>query len=113
MLNFKPFAVHYNMERRRGDNAKTKSRPRGFTAWVEPSTDGRNVNLRIVHCAYHDDFNKKLGRSLAEQQPEFLVNARDVPEYLAAAMLHCWCQQQGQADRVYSLKYTYVWKYML
>ena len=86
-MEFKPFAVHYNIGRRKTDNARIKSRPIGFTAWIEPGPD-KTVNCRITHCAYHDDFNKKKGREIAQMQPDNFINPRDVPEYLVACLLY-------------------------
>ncbi len=108
-MSFKPFAVHFNRGRRKYDNAKTKALPVGFTAWIEPvEDDHRSVNLRIVHCAYHDDFNKKLGIEHAKQMPDNIINKRDVPEYLAAAFNYAvGCR--GTTEQYYH----WVWKYLL
>lgn len=113
ILNFKPFYIHYNQCRSRFDSALTKSRPRGFTAFIQPSGEDRTVKFQVVHCAYNDDFCKREGRSLVVQQPEHIINAREIPEFLAGAKLHCWAKQKGAADKIYAPDYNWVLKYLL
>lgn len=109
--SFKPFAVHHNLQRNREDPAAVKRFPRGFTAWIEPNSDGKNVDIRITHCAYNDDFCKKEGVSIAKMQPSITVNPRDVPEYLGAA--YAYCRTGGTEGSYYTSEYQWVYKYML
>ena len=113
-MSFKPFAVHFVLNRSKHDNAKIRSMPRGFTAWISPCDESdRDVNFQVTHCAYHDDFSKKEGRRIAQATPPHIVNKRDVPEMLASSRAYVFGERQGIVKPHEIHNYQYIWKYLL
>lgn len=117
ILSFKPFAFHKDFGRSKFDNAKVRSTPRGFTAWISSSDKPRIINVQIAHCAYKDEFCKKTGRETAQQMPVLEINPRELPCILADAYLYCLPEKEQKFfkndQRGVSRKFEFLWKYML
>lgn len=109
-LNFKPFYIHHNRQRRRMDSAALRALPRGFTALIAPSGNERTINFQIIHCAYTDDFCKRDGRSHVAETFIHEINARELPYFLHEAYMACQPQKFRYKDNG---KYNWVLKYLL
>ena len=109
VLNFKPFYVHGCRNRRRNDSWHLRSQPHGFSVLVSPSSTDRMVNIQVALCHYSDEFNRKEGRSCADDAPIKTINARDLPHELAklAAKIH------GVNNSKYHGKYDYTLCYVV
>ncbi len=109
-LNFKPFFIHFNRQRRKTDPAWLKALPRGFTAKIAPSGNDRTINFQVIHCSYTDDFCKREGRSHVEETFIHEINARELPFFLHEAYMACAKPKLRYADRG---SYNWVLKYLL
>ncbi len=81
---FKPFFVH-----RQSDfvpfNAVERSKPRAFTAYIQPAENPREVKVQLAFCSSKDTFVKAVGRATALAHPEVIINARHLPKFLKDA----------------------------
>ena len=115
ILSFKPFAFHFNQQREKEfENARVRSRPRGFTAWISPSGKERLINLQISHCAYKDEVCKKTGVQSAKESFVLEINPRELPVFLAQAQIYCLPYfKDEKAEKYIARGYEFLWKYML
>ena len=107
MLKFKPFFHHYQAKTGGGKLPKP-FKARGFTVYVTPSDQERQVNVQITFCT-DKHFCKKIGCELVMQQEVHTINARDLPMFIGKAMDHvCGCV--GDDDTTYE---NWILKYLL
>lgn len=101
--DFKPFFIHFSRPVRKTDNSTLRHKPRGFTAYIQPSALDRHVQVQIAFCHPRDEFSKKKGREFAQQTTIEAINTRKLPELLAAAQ-----EVTGYTgtDYLYVLKYV-------
>lgn len=112
---FKPFYIHEIVTDR--TNA-----PNGFTAYIEPSDELRNVRFRVVVCSNKDPFCKKTGREEVNKKNYEVVNIRKVTELLAQYYIKVhynrayenWSDEDyNRVVRSKSTNYNYIYKYMV
>ncbi len=96
---FKPFYVHWHF----GPGKMPNRTPRGFTAFISPHDD-THVKMQVAFCSPKDEFNKKKGRSYAEQAVVELVPKRRVPLMLAGCANVC--------DSIYDYHVEQHWYYI-
>ncbi len=106
---FKPFYVHWHFPPGKMPNRT----PRGFTAFVSPHDD-THVKMQVAFCSPKDEFNKKKGRSYAEQAVVELVPKRRVPMMLSGCVRVCTPNElplygSGNVER----DWYYIFKHML
>ena len=108
-LNFKPFYVHGCRNRRRDDKPALRSQPHGFSVLVTPSNQDRMVNIQVAMCHYEDEFNRKMGRKMAELADIKTVNARDLPHELVKLR----AKIQNVGPRNWRGAYDYILRYVV
>jgi hypothetical protein len=106
---FKPFFVHFNRPVTKHDSNMRRSRPRGFTAYIQPSELDRHVQVQGAFCASKDEFHKKEGRSQALASDIVAINVRQLPAMLASLANGCGLYAD---ERVDEQSYMYVLKYV-
>lgn len=106
---FKPFFIHFNRPARKTDNSRLRHHPRGFTAFVQPTTEARKVRVSGAFCSAKDEFIKSEGRSLA-QHPDTVftdINPRDLPKLLGSMKAVCYGDKHvAEEEYFYVLKYV-------
>ena len=109
-MEFKPFFIHFSRPVTKHDTNMRRSKPRGFTAYVQPSALSRTVQLSAAFCASADEFKKSIGRINAMQAEVVACNPRDLPNWLAACSNGCGLYE---AERYSEHDYLYVLKYIV
>jgi hypothetical protein len=106
-MNFKPFFVHYFRSSVKGYNAKERSKPRGFTLYVQPDpTNLRQVRVSGAWCSNKDQFCKKTGRELAVKAEIKSINARKLPDFLVRMQGECKDNEHWPISYDYILRYV-------
>ena len=82
-MRFKSFFIHKNLLATHGHTARKWAKTNGFTAYVSPVENPREVSIQIVQCTGKDEFCKKIGREQAMLAEPLIINKRDVPSVLA------------------------------
>ena len=105
---FKPFFVYFNRPVRLTDSKTKSHKPRGFTAYIHPSSVPRQVQIRMTFCSSQDLFEKRKGRSHALEAKIEYINIRDIPKLLALAAKAC-----GPEWHIPEENYFYIFKYVV
>lgn len=105
-MSFKPFFVHFNRPTYKNATSKERHAPRGFTAYIMPGEQPREVLVQATFCSSRDEFVKKEGRRLALEAEKAKFNPRDLPKLLASMARAC----EGNS---YEAAYLYVLKYVV
>jgi hypothetical protein len=102
---FKPFFVHKNYQDVTGLPAKHRSKPRGFTAYIQPADDPRMVKIQVVFCSSKDQFCKATGREEVLKTPTHTMNTRGVAKQLADYSSQLIWRFSCEEDFEYLFKY--------
>jgi hypothetical protein len=108
-VEFKPFFIHFSRAVTKHDTNMRRSKPRGFTAYIQPSILPRNVQVGVSFCASADEFTKRIGRELAARAEILACNPRELPTLLAQCANSCGLyaeEKYSEFDYLYVLKYV-------
>lgn len=106
---FKPFFIHFNRPVTKHDNAALRHAPRGFSAYITPSSKDRKVNVQVAWCSRQDEFTRSAGRKFAEDSDVVSFNPRELPDLLARCANVCLTnhyENVSETDYMYVLKYV-------
>ena len=104
-MSFKPFFVYFNRPTYKNATSKERHAPRGFTAYIMPGEQPREVLVQATFCSSRDEFVKKEGRQLALAAEVAKFNPRDLPKLLSSMAAACAAESYEQ-DYLYTLKYV-------
>lgn len=80
-MSFKPFFVHVNFNK---PGKMTHKHPRGYTLYVSPSDKGENLcQVGIAVCSPKDEYVKREGRRIAQEDAAIALNKRLLPGFVA------------------------------
>ena len=100
---FKSFYVHYNLV-----PGKLSGRaPRGFTLKVSPDEENpRLIYVQGTWCSNKDEFNKAVGREMADMGERVSYNKRRLPELAASMRAVVDDAELNESEYLYLLKYV-------
>lgn len=113
-MTFKPFFIHRSPQHYKGEPAN--KRPKGFTVFIEPSTDDpRCIQVRSTMCFHKDNFSKKQGRIEVMQMKPELMNPRHLDRFLAKKTMKLQSRYKATPANIiqWAEQYQYVFKYMV
>lgn len=107
----KPFFIHFDA-RAMGQLFNNSLYRNGFTAYIQPAENPREVKFSVVFCSKKDQFVKKTGRSQVQEIIPDIINKREIPRLLAAARAQCFKKHLEKSD-ILDYSYFYVYRYVL
>ncbi len=108
-MSFKPFFVHCNLLKHGHQNRKW-NRTNGFTAYISPVDNPRELSIQITQCTGKDEFCKRIGREQAQLAEPLIINKRDIAQVLGEAYGFA---NNSPREYEYEDKYLWVLKYVV